>query len=202
MDIVIASSNTHKIREFRQMFRGLSHIDIYSLRDFPDYQEAEETGETFEENAKAKASNAAKKLKKIVISDDSGLVVPKLGGAPGVYSRRYAGVDATDADNRKKLLKDLEGMHELDRSAYFECCIAVASEDWVKTFTGRCEGEILKEEKGSYGFGYDSLFRKYGYEQTFAELEESIKNKVSHRAKAFEKLKMFLESLKSLRSES
>jgi len=196
MEIVIASKNVHKIREIREMLRGLKNIDITSLLNFPDYVAPEETGETLEENAILKAKHAAKTLNKTVLADDSGLFVIALNGSPGVYSRRYAGEDATDAENRVKLLKELNGKEGLDRSAYYECSIILANSDGIiKHARGVCEGIITEEERGRNGFGYDPLFLKHDYDNTFAELEESIKNRVSHRTKAIEKMLPTLETL-------
>lgn len=196
MEIVIASTNLHKVREFREMCKQLKNIDFLSLLNFPDYVQIEETGETLEENAILKAVDAAKKLNKWVIADDSGLFVPILEGAPGVKSRRYASDEATDSENRHRLLQDLEWMDEYKRSAYFECCLALATPEGVKKcVTARCEGYITNAERGNHGFGYDSIFIKNEYNKTFAELDESVKNQVSHRIKALQKLLPTLESL-------
>jgi XTP/dITP diphosphohydrolase len=197
MEIVIASKNVHKIREFREMLSQIEHIDITSLINFPDYEPSEEVGKTFEENAKAKALDAAKALNKWVLADDSGLVVPALDGDPGIYSKRYAGHDATDAENRQKIIQSMEGKSDLARAAYYECSLALVSPDGeIKKFVrGICEGYLIEEEKGRNGFGYDALFVKHDYDKTFAELEESIKNRISHRSKAIEKILPALESL-------
>lgn len=197
MEIVIASTNLHKIREFREMCKQLKNIDFLSLLNFPDYVQIEESGETLEENAILKAEDAAKKLNKWTIADDSGLFVPILDGSgPGVRSRRYASDDANDSENRHRLLQALEGMDEYKRSAYFECCLVLASPEGVKKcVTGRCEGYITDAERGRNGFGYDSIFMKNEYNKTFAELEESVKNQISHRMKALQKLLPTLESL-------
>src|ERR1700733_3910814 len=109
MQLVIASTNMHKIREFRSMLKGNKKFDLLSLIDFPHYTQPEETGATLQENAKLKAEHAAKALQRYVIAGDSGLVIPALNGAPGVYSRRYAGEQASDKDNRRKLLVELQG---------------------------------------------------------------------------------------------
>jgi XTP/dITP diphosphohydrolase len=196
MEIVIASANLHKIRELREMMKGFPFIDVLSLHNFPNYVPPAEEGKNFKENAVLKASHACSALNKIVLADDSGLVVPSLGGAPGVNSRRYAGEDATDAENRHKLLEALVGKQEHERSAYFECFLALAiPEKKVRCFNAVCEGVIVSEEKGRNGFGYDSLFIKNDYDKTFAELDETTKNRISHRRKAFEKLIVFLESI-------
>lgn len=196
MEIVIASNNLHKIREFREMFKGVKGIDLLSLINFPNYIPPEETENTFKGNALLKARHAASFLNKCVIADDSGLVVPSLKGEPGVKSRRYASDSATDADNRQLLLNKMQGMQDLERSAYFECCLAIVMPNkWEKTVTGICEGTIISEEKGRNGFGYDSLFVKNDYDKTFAELTEQVKNSISHRRKAFDKLLIIIESL-------
>lgn len=170
--------------------------DVLSLLNFPEYTPPEETGLTFQENAILKAEHAAKALNKWVIADDSGLVVPALKGAPGVYSRRYAGEEATDAENRYKLLQSMQSLSDHERSAYFECCLAIAGPEGLKkVVTGTCDGFIILEERGRNGFGYDPLFVKHDYDKTFAEITESTKNKISHRRKAFEKLVATLETL-------
>lgn len=196
MDLLIATTNGHKIREIRALLKPLNKFDLYSLLDFPHYVQPEETGSTFEENACLKALHAARELNKWAIADDSGLVVPALGGSPGVYSARYAGIGATDKGNRQKLLKEMAQLEGLARAAYFECCIVLAAPDGIKKIVAAtCEGMIIKEERGGYGFGYDPLFIKHDYSQTFAELDEQLKNQVSHRAKALQKLKFTLENL-------
>lgn len=195
-EIVIASGNVHKIREFREMFKSTKNFELYSLLNFPNYTPPVENGTTFYENAVIKAKHAATTLNKWVIADDSGLVVPALQGAPGINSRYYAGKDASDADNRKKLLNEMSHLTEESRSAFFECCIVLCSQTGeTKAFSGVCEGIVLTEEKGSQGFGYDSLFLKHGYDKSFAELGDAIKNRISHRQKAFCKLALALESL-------
>lgn len=196
MEIVIASTNLHKIREFRDMMKHLSTIDVLSLHNFPTYEPLPEEAHTFKENAIQKAEHAARTLNKWVLADDSGLVVPALNGAPGTHSRRYAGDDATDAENRHKLLDAMRHLDEVQRHAYYECCLVLASPQGMKKcVTGLCEGTILKEEKGRNGFGYDSLFVKNEYDKSFAEIDESTKNRISHRHKAFEKLAPTLETL-------
>jgi XTP/dITP diphosphohydrolase len=196
MQIVIASHNLHKIRELKSIFKPLAHLDIYSLKDFASLKLPDETGSTFEENSIIKAKEIAKILKKWVIADDSGLVVPSLNGEPGIYSARYAGLNATDRENRQKLLKNLQGKKGLERAAYFECCLTLASPELtIKTFKGIVEGILLEEERGKNGFGYDPIFLKHDYNQTFAQIDEETKNRISHRRKAVEKLKLYLEAL-------
>jgi XTP/dITP diphosphohydrolase len=196
VDLIIATSNFHKVREFRAFLAPLKRFVLYSLTDFPGYEPPEETGVTFEENALLKARHAAKHLKKLALADDSGLVVPALNGAPGVFSARYAGPNKTDLDNRKKLLQEMAGLEGQMRSAYFECVLALCDPSgFEKCVTGKVEGHIALKEKGSKGFGYDSLFIKHDYALTFGELDPEVKNRISHRFRAFEKLRSLLEKL-------
>lgn len=197
IEIVLATANLHKIREFREMLKTVKGVDLISLSQFPDYELPEETGKTFEENAILKAEHASRALGRLVLADDSGLVVPAIGGAPGVYSKRYAGENATDADNRRLLLKSMAHLQEPDRGAYFECSLALSGPEGLrKCVSARCEGIILFEERGRNGFGYDSLFIKYDYDKSFAELDEATKNRISHRHKALQRLLPTLETLK------
>lgn len=196
IDLVIASTNIHKIREFRAMLKAVPQFDLLSLSDFPQYTPPVETGQTFEENAILKAVHAAKELNRWVIADDSGLVIPALKGAPGVLSARYAGNDATDLDNRKKLLEQMKHLLEEDRGGHYECCVAIASPSGIKKCTkGICEGTLLLQERGAEGFGYDPLFVKHGYSKSFAELPEATKNRISHRRKALDKILVSIDSL-------
>ena len=193
MELVIASTNVHKIRELRSMLKKTKGIDLRSLLDFPHYRPLEETGSTFEENASVKAVHAAQTLGKWTLADDSGLVVPALQGAPGIFSARYAGPDATDAENRKKLLFEMRSLVEQERSATFECSLVLASPQGIKKCAhGTCEGSILTHERGGTGFGYDPLFLKHEYSKTFAEMEEEVKNRISHRRKALDKILLHL----------
>lgn len=198
IELVIASTNVHKVREFRSMLKPFLKADILSLCDFHQYLPPEETGKSFEENASLKAVHAAKELNRWVLADDSGLIVPALNGAPGILSARYAGNDASDLENRKKLLDEMQHLLDDDRQAFFECCIALAAPSGLKKCVkGTCEGQILTKERGGSGFGYDPLFVKHGYNKSFAELGETIKNRVSHRRKALDKLLLSLESILS-----
>lgn len=194
MEIVIASQNIHKIREFRFLLKPLKNLEILSLLDFPDYIPEDEIGETFEEIASKKALHAAQALHRWVLADDSGLVVTSLNGRPGILSARYA---PTDKEKRAKLLQELIPFPDMtERHAYFECCLAIASPEEVeKTVSAVCEGAIGMEEKGSHGFGYDPLFIKHDYSKTFGEIDEEIKNRISHRRKAFDKILPYLEQL-------
>ncbi len=196
MELVIASRNIHKIREFRSILKKISAFDLFSLNDFPKYVPVPETGNSFEENAILKATHAAQHLRRWVIADDSGLIIPALKGAPGVHSRRYAGENATDKENRQKLLAEMQHIQGPHRQGYFECWIALASPEGLKkTSKGVSEGMITEQERGSLGFGYDAIFIKHEYGKTFAELEEETKNRISHRRKAIDKILPVLEAI-------
>src|SRR3990167_3803543 len=143
MELVIASTNIHKIRELRALLKPFQ-FDVLSLFDFPGYIPPEETGSSFQENAELKAKNAAQTFNRLALSDDSGLVVPSLQGLPGVHSARYAGPAATDRENCMKLLINMKHLQESNRAAYFECAISLASPDGLlRSFQGVCEGMIL-----------------------------------------------------------
>lgn len=188
--LFLASGNPHKIDELRQVLDPLG-IDLESTLDYPDAPEVEEDQPDLKGNALKKARFWYEKTGLPSIADDTGLEVEALGGAPGVYSARYAGEDATYQDNVDKLLKELQG--EKNRAAQFRTVIAYVVDGEEHSFEGVCKGEILTEEKGSKGFGYDPIFQPEGYQKTFAELDAEEKNKISHRGKALEK---FLEFLK------
>lgn len=180
--IVLATRNEGKVREFRAMLRDFP-VDLKSLNDFGPIPEAVEDGETFDDNAYKKAAFTAKILGLPAIADDSGLVVDALNGAPGVFSARYAGENATDQENIDKLLKNMAG--KTNRSAAFECVISVAvPKGPALTYEARCEGEITTEPKGNDGFGYDPVFFSRELGKTFAEASMAEKNRVSHRGKA------------------
>ena len=189
-DIVISTGNAHKLEEIGAILKDLDY-NIHSLKDVNlDNLEIEENGKTFEHNALIKARTVAKLTNMITIADDSGLEVDAIGKKPGIYSSRYAGENATDAENREKLLKALKNTAASHRTARFVCCIAVVFPDGKEfVVRGTCEGTIAFEEKGDNGFGYDSLFIVDNYNKTFAELPSSIKYAISHRAKALELMK-------------
>ena len=185
--LVIATTNKNKLREFREILQDLQ-IEVLSLADFGPIPPVVEDGSTFEENAYKKALHTAKVLGLPAIADDSGLVVPALGGAPGVYSARYAGENATDEANCQKLLEELNGIE--DRRAHFQCVLSIAVPSGpALTYEGQCDGKILLDKKGSNGFGYDPLFYYEELGQTFAEMSMADKNKVSHRGKALSAVK-------------
>jgi XTP/dITP diphosphohydrolase len=198
MQLVIASRNVHKIRELRAMLKGKTQFDIFSCLDFPTYVPPFETEKTFEGNASLKAMHAARTLNCWVLADDSGLVIPALNGAPGVYSARYAGPQATDAENRQKLLREMQSLNDVQRQGYLECVLALASPEGLKKCVrGVCEGMITAQEQGGRGFGYDPLFMKHEYGKTFAELNEEVKNRISHRRKAFDRLLITLQQVEA-----
>jgi len=191
--LLIATHNAHKTREFREL---LGHeFDVIDLSLFPEIETLEETGRTFEENATLKAiaasrydaRTAQRAAPTFVIADDSGLEVDALGGAPGIYSARYADENANDTKNIEKLLRELRARNIVDekRSARFRCVIALArNEKLLGAFEGVVEGNIVDPPRGSGGFGYDPVFQPTGFEQTFAEMPPELKNKISHRAQA------------------
>lgn len=191
--IVLATTNKNKIAEFREITKNLD-IEIKSLSDFGPLPEVVEDGLTFEENAYKKAHHVARVLGLPAIADDSGLVVNALDGAPGVYSARYAGEDATDAENVEKLLTNMEGVS--DRSAYFQCVLSIAVPSGpALTYEGRCDGEITHDRRGESGFGYDPIFFYPEFSATFAEVSMEKKNAVSHRGKALAEVKSELDKV-------
>lgn len=182
--IIIATKNSHKTSEFRAML-GAAY-DVVDLTAFPEIPAAEETGATFEENAAIKALHAAARFPGWVLADDSGLEVDALGGAPGVISARYSGEGATDASNRAHLISELRKLGCEIFPARFRCVLCVAEGTRILgTWTGMVEGAIALTERGTGGFGYDALFTPQGETATFAELPAAVKNRLSHRARAF-----------------
>ena len=197
--LVIATGNTHKTEEIRKLLGPYIKI-IEDLKSYPEIDEIEETGRTFEENASLKASAVGEFLgeNSLVLSDDSGLEVCALSGEPGVFSARYAGENASDDENRKKLLQKLNEIDSdmSDWSASFKCIMTlVKGSDKLATFEGSVQGTICDEERGENGFGYDSIFIPEGYENTFAELPSETKNSISHRYRALEAFKKWLSEV-------
>ena len=185
MKIILASNNKHKLEEIRKITAPLGY-EVISQSEAGCNFDVEETGTTFEENAVLKANAVYEKMKMPVISDDSGLEVDYLNGAPGVYSHRYAGENATDADRCSKLLSELSGVEKEKRTARFVCVICFIDENGTETvIRGTCEGYIGTEPRGENGFGYDPVFM-YG-DRSFAEISAEEKNSVSHRADALRK---------------
>jgi len=195
MELLLATRNPYKTREFRELLgRG---FNVKDLSLFPEIALPEEIGRTFAENATLKAVAASQDRQSLVIADDSGLEVDALGGAPGIYSARYAGGNASDRNNVEKLLGELRARTE-KRSARFRCVIALAQNGKVLgTFEGVVEGRIVDPPRGAGGFGYDPVFQPGGFEQTFAEMVAELKNKISHRAKAIAAL---TEALREIRN--
>lgn len=192
MKIFLATGNKKKIDEIIKILKD-DNIEILSIKDGIEIPEVVEDGDTFEENSRKKALEIAKFTGMITIADDSGLCVDALGGAPGVYSARYSGENATDATNNKLLTENLKGIE--NRKAKFVCVITLAKPTGeTYSFRGEFEGEIVDEARGTDGFGYDPHFYVKEYDKTLAEIPE-IKNKISHRAKALEKLKLGMEEI-------
>jgi XTP/dITP diphosphohydrolase len=194
MEIVLATRNKKKIEEIRRITVDLP-VTILSLDNFPDCPETVEDKETFEGNAIKKAVEVCTCTGKPSLADDSGLEVDALGGAPGVYSARYAGGSGSgnDIKNYEKLLHELKNLPEEKRGAQFVCCMALAFPDGrVMTFFGYAKGRIGPEPKGNTGFGYDPVFIPQGFLKTFAEMTGNEKDNLSHRGKALEKLAEFL----------
>ena len=184
--LVLATTNQNKVREFRQ-FVSEFPVTVKSLSDFGPLPSVVEDGTTFEENAYKKAHHYAKVLGIPAIADDSGLVVEALSGAPGVRSARYAGEDASDQDNCRKLQAEMEGQD--NRKASFVCVLSIAVPSGpALTYEASCAGTILDTPRGSNGFGYDPLFFYEPYGKTFAEISMEEKNKVSHRGKVLSEL--------------
>lgn len=195
MKIVVAATRSeHKIREIAEILRDLS-IDIRPLSAFPGAPAVVEDGVTYLDNARKKAVVAARFTRHWALADDSGIEIDALGGRPGIHSARYAGPDATDQVNNNKLLEELRGVPPERRTARYRAVIVVASPDGVEIRAeGICEGAIANAPAGSSGFGYDPLFLVHGYGgKTMAELGMEIKNRISHRARALEKLRAELK---------
>jgi XTP/dITP diphosphohydrolase len=191
-DIVVASGNKGKVAEIAAALAALP-VRVLSLAEVGALAEAEETGQTFEANAVLKATHYSLLTGKPCLADDSGLEVDALGGEPGVYSARYAGEDADDASNNRKLLAELAAVPLQRFSARFRCVLAyVAPEGVLLTAEGSCEGQILFEPRGEGGFGYDPLFYLPSLGKTMAELSVAEKNAVSHRGQALRNMTMKL----------
>ncbi len=195
MLLVIGTRNKKKREEIVEIL-GDMPIEFGDLTAWPALGEVEETGSTFEENSRIKATAVAKGTNNWALGEDSGLVVPALGGEPGVYSARYAGKQGDDAANNAKLLAELDKLPESDRAAYYVCTAALADPAGdVKTVVeGRCHGVIIREPRGIGGFGYDPLFLIPEYHRTFGELSARVKHALSHRARALAKLRPTLRS--------
>ena len=192
--LLIGSANRNKARELATLLEGLPW-NVVSLSEFPDMQAPDETGTTFAENAILKARYYGDALQVACIADDSGLMVDALDGAPGVFSARYAGQDADDSANNKKLIEALEDTPWHERSARFVCCAAFyvpGEEPHIEE--GEVPGHIAVSPFGENGFGYDPLFVPDGFDMTFAEMSVTEKHEISHRGRAFAKMRSWLEA--------
>ena len=197
MDLLLATRNPNKTREFHELLEQA--FDVIDLSSFPEIAIPEETGRTFEENATLKAI-AASKLPSLIIADDSGLEVDALGGAPGIFSARYAGENANSKENISKLLHELRAQNIATekRSARFRCVIALAQNGkLLGVFERFVEGKIVDPPRGSGGFGYDPIFEPKGFDQTFAEMTPESKNKISHRGQAIAALRKTLREIEN-----
>ncbi len=200
MKIVLATHNRHKVEEMKAILVDplgdlKDRIEILSLEDFPEIGEIVEDGETLEENARKKARTVFEKTSVLSLADDTGLEVDALDGRPGVYSARYSGEGATYLRNNQKLLKELEGIPQKNRTAKFRCVISIIGDRIDDLAIGEVKGKIGTEMHGENGFGYDPLFIPHGYEITYAEMGSQVKNRVSHRSLALEQAKKILYRL-------
>jgi XTP/dITP diphosphohydrolase len=193
LKILIATGNKGKIRELSSMLKGMSY-EIVGLQEFPDTPSVIEDGVTYEENALKKARTMFKFSGLLTIADDSGLEVDALNNAPGVYSARFASLRASDEENNMKLLSLVKDVPDKNRGARFIAVVACVGQGIEKVFRGEIQGRIVHESAGTHGFGYDPLFIPEGFDRTFAQLGDSVKNKISHRARALRKLADFLRS--------
>lgn len=191
IEILIATKNIGKVRELEKLLENLPFV-LRSLNEFPEVPDVEETGATFAENAILKAREYAKQTNLWALADDSGLEVAALNGAPGVFSARYAGENASDEEKISKLLNEIK--ENDDRRARFVCVMALADEtgEIIHLTEGICDGDISLNISGTNGFGYDPVFVPKDFTQTFGELSSDIKHEISHRAQAIRKIIRFL----------
>lgn len=194
--LLVATHNAGKLSELRTLLKDLP-LELQSLMDWPEVVEVEETGQSFAENARLKAASYARATRQWTLSDDSGLEVEALNGAPGIFSARYGGAGATDAERIELLLSELAGTGDAERRARFVCVIAIStpSGEIINLSEGICEGRIAHAPAGAQGFGYDPVFLPEGFEQTFGELPAEIKHTLSHRARALHGARSFLVKL-------
>jgi len=193
IDLLVATRNAHKTEEIQRILGP--QFNVTDLAAHPEIPHIAESGTTFQENAILKAVAVSKRMPGFVIADDSGLEVEALGGAPGIHSARYAGMNATDQEKTDKLLEELTrvGATKNARRARFRCVLALACKGNVLgAFEGIIKGQIADRPRGSHGFGYDPIFMPEGFQQTFGELAPAEKNQLSHRARALERLRTFL----------
>lgn len=192
--LVLATRNRHKVTEIRELLHDLP-IDILPVEAFPNVPEVVEDGDTLEANAGKKAETVSRATDLPAVADDTGLEVDCLGGRPGVYSSRYAGEGASYGDNVQKLLRALRGVPRVERGAQFRCVIAFHDGEKTHFAEGICRGEITEEPRGEGGFGYDPVFYVPEYDQTFAEMHLALKNRISHRGRAFRAFKALLKEI-------
>lgn len=196
--IILATHNQHKAKEIEEILGGI--YPVVTMGELGVAQELKETGETLEDNAAMKAEQLRNILGDeakgdIILADDTGLFVDALGGAPGVYSARYAGENVTYADNNKKLLKELEGVPEAERTASFKTCfVGIFPEDNYVSVIGEVRGKIAEENRGEGGFGYDPLFIVDGTDKSYAEMSDAEKNACSHRGRSLNRMKQVLSA--------
>ncbi|MGB5375172.1 MAG: RdgB/HAM1 family non-canonical purine NTP pyrophosphatase [Polyangiales bacterium] len=197
MRILIATMNAGKLREYERLLAGVPGLELETMASLAERVDVVEDSDTFLGNAKKKAKEVAAIAGVPCLSDDSGLEVDALGGRPGVRSARYSGKGATDETNNAKLLEELSEVADEERTARFQCAIAVVASDGreLALAEGACEGRIGREPKGTHGFGYDPLFVPAGYSETMAELGPETKNEISHRARAAARLVPLLRQL-------
>ncbi len=199
MRILIATMNAGKLREYERLLEGVPGLELETMASLPEPIRVVEDRNTFVGNARKKATEIAVLAGVACLADDSGLEVDALGGRPGVHSARYAGEGATDARNNEKLLEELRGTSDEQRTARFRCAIVVVDEKGreLATAEGACEGRIGREPRGAHGFGYDPLFVPAGHRETMAEIRPETKNEISHRAIAAAKLVCVLRELQN-----
>jgi XTP/dITP diphosphohydrolase len=193
MKLVFATNNLNKLKEVQEILSN--SIEILSLKDINCFDDVEETETTLEGNAKLKAAHITTNFKYNCFADDTGLEVTSLSGKPGVYSARFAGEPANSENNMQKLLLELKD--KKNRKAQFRTAICLNLDGKQYLFEGICKGEILKEKQGEQGFGYDPIFKPEGYSHSFAAMNSDIKNSISHRGIAIQKLVAFLKNYKS-----
>jgi XTP/dITP diphosphohydrolase len=192
-ELIVATTNAGKANELAELLAGVS-VRLRSLTEFPRVEAVEETGQTFDENAAIKATFYGQRFDRMTLADDSGLEVDALGGAPGVHSARYAGVGADDSQRVARLLDELAQSGAQDRRARFVCVVAIyePASGELRFFRGACGGRIAAEPCGSNGFGYDPIFIPEGYDVSFAQLPSSVKQQISHRARALADARTYL----------
>ena len=187
--LVFATNNEHKLRELGEILKG--EFKLLSLNDISCFDEIPETGNTLEDNASQKSFYVWNRYHTDCFSDDTGLEIAALNNEPGVHSARYAGDGRNSDDNVDKVLKKMEGINQ--RKACFRCAVSLIINGKEYRFEGRVDGEILKQREGTSGFGYDPIFRPEGYLQSFAGMDAALKNSMSHRGRAVQKLVRFLQ---------